>query len=747
MSTTPAATSHAFWASETDGRARAVFAAEGIRCAACARSIERAVSAVSGVERVQVNVATARVAVDWEPSRADLPRVLEAVERAGFKPVPLAGESAERAFREERRTAIKRVGLAGIGSMQAMMYMWGVYVAGPGGMDPAIESFLRYIGMLIATPVLLYSGWPFLRGAWHDIRRRALGMDVPVALALVLAYAASVFNTLRGEGLTYYDSVTMFIFFLGAGRYVEMTVRQRSLSTSDALARSLPAQASRLRADGSAERVSVQSIVVGDRLSIPRGAVIPVDAVLESGTALVDESLVTGESTPLRRHAGAALLGGSVNAGNAIIVRTSRDVAGSTLASIVGLLERAQGARPRLARLADRAASWFVAVILVLAVLVALAWLAVDPARAFPATLAVLVVTCPCALSLATPAAVAAATTRLARLGLLVTRADAIERLAHVDTLVLDKTGTLTTGTPRITAVQTCGDLEPVAALRIAAALERASNHPLALAFAPHAVASVTAANVRELAGQGIEGEIEGRLWRLGRPEFVAAIASGNATPAAEDTLCMGSDAGLAATFEIGDELRTEAARAIEALRGLGLDPVIASGDRTEAVARVAQALRIERAAGRLDPQHKIELVRELQRAGHRVLMIGDGVNDGPVLAAADVSCAMGQGSAVAQSAADLLLLNDSLEALAHGARTARETLHVIRQNLRWSLVYNFSAVPLAALDLVPPWLAAIGMSASSLLVVMNARRLARHDRPAAAGSAAATPAGREALT
>jgi Cu2+-exporting ATPase len=730
------ATPSGFWSSAAAGRSQAVFAAEGIRCAGCARTIERAVSALPGIERVSVNAATARVSVGWRESEVDLPSVLDAVEKAGFKPLPLAGAAAEEAFRRERRAALKRIGLAGLGTMQAMMYVFGLYVSEPHGMDPALEDYLRWVGLLIATPVLLYSGAPFFRGAWGNLRGRTLGMDVPVALALALAYAASVFNTLRGAGQTYFDSVTMFVFFLSAGRYLEMIVRQRSLSTSEALARSLPASVTRLREDDTTERISAQQIAAGDRLSIPKGAVIPVDASLLSAQALVDESLVTGESTPILRRAGEALPGGAVNAGASISVRALRDLGSSTLASIVGLLERAQSARPRLASTADRTASWFVGALLLVAAGVALAWLAVDPARAFPATLAVLVVTCPCALSLATPAAVAAATARLARLGLLVTRADAIERLAHVDTIVIDKTGTLTGGTACASVAQTSRACDASRALALAAALERHSDHPLALAFAPHADPGVIAGDVTEYEGRGIEGSIGGRRWRLGRADFVLECAGAADSRNADDTraepgdaLCLGDASDIFATFEVGEQARPEAAAALEALRSLGLRIVIASGDRVETVQRLARSLGIEHAHGRLDPAQKIELVRGLQREGHRVLMIGDGVNDGPVLAAADVSCAMGQGSAIAQAAADLLLLNDSLAVLARAVATARRTLAVIRQNLRWSLVYNFSAVPLAALDFVPPWLAAIGMSASSLLVVLNARRLAHDPR------------------
>lgn len=729
------AATRAIWSTRSGDHARAVFAAEGIRCAACSRTIERAVTALPGVEHINVNVATARIGVEWRPSTTSLPQILDAIESAGFKPVPLAGEAAEQAHLQERRTALKRIGLAGIGMMQAMMYVLGVYVATPDSIDPAIASYLRYVGLLIATPVLFYSGAPFLLGAWRALRQRSLNMDVTVGLALVLAYAASVFNTVRGHGQTYFDSVTMFIFFLSAGRYVEMIVRQRSLSTSDALTRSLPVYATRQRADGTTEKIPIRSVAAGDRLVIPKGAVIPVDAQLAEGSARVDESLITGESTPLQRHTGESLLGGSVNTGNAIVIIASRDVASSTLASIVALLERAQSTRPRIALAADRIASVFIATILALTSLVAIAWIFVDPSRAFPAVLSVLVVTCPCALSLATPVAVAAATTRLARLGLLVTRADALERLARVDTVVFDKTGTLTGGTMSISNVTTADGVTRAEALAIAAALERNSTHPIASAFSLHGDSTVVAQEVAETAGQGIAGRIDGQEWRLGRQEFVTGNLRDAAPFKSADALWLGNDAGPVATFELGEQIHAEASAALASLRSLNITPVIASGDRVESVARVANTLGIANAKGRLDPAQKSELVRQLQRAGHTVLTLGDGVNDGPVLATADVSCAMGQGSAIAQAAADMLLLNDSLGAVAQAVATARRMHEVIRQNLHWALIYNLTAVPLAAFDLVPPWLAAVGMSVSSLVVVLNARRLTRtprtHDTPA----------------
>jgi P-type Cu2+ transporter len=731
MSTRATTSAHAFWASESGGHARTVFAAEGIRCASCSRSIERALLELPGVERVNVNVATSRVCVDWDPSRSQLARILRATEDAGFKPVPLAGEAAESAFVQERRAALKRIGLAGLGMMQVMMYVFGVYVADPNDIDPAIASYLRYVGLVITTPVLIYSGAPFLIGAWNDLRRRVLGMDIPVALALLLAYAASVFNTVRAEGETYFDSVTMFIFFLGAGRYVEMVVRQRSLSISEAVGRSLPAHAMRVKADGATERVPVASIVAGDVLRIPKGGVIPVDSTLAEGVALVDESLVTGESKPERRGAGDRLLGGALSIGGAIRVVADRDVSGSTLASVVALLERAQGVRPPLARAADRTANGFIAGILVIAALVVAAWLVYDPSRAFPAALAVLVVTCPCALSLATPVAVAAAATRLARSGLLVTRADALERLARVDAVVLDKTGTLTAGGLSIVRTTMLGTVHHQAAMSAAAALERGSTHPIASLFSAYESTDVQATDVREFEGLGVSGRIHGRQWRIGRHDFVSELARDVAAPPGDVGVYIGNDSGLVAVFEIGESVRPEAFAAVERLRSLGVQTAIASGDRQEAVDAARLALQIDQASARLAPGQKVDLVRALQSQGRRVLAVGDGVNDGPALAAADVSCAMGQGSAIAQAASDFLLLNDALNALAEGVATARRMLLIIRQNLRWSLVYNFSAVPLAAFGLVPPWLAAIGMSVSSLVVVLNARRLAGGRAPA----------------
>ena len=716
----------AHWASESGGEGHVVFTAEGIRCANCARSIRRAVDALPGIRRVDINVVDGRVSVVWDSARTTLGAILGSVSQAGFRPVPLVGDAAAAAQREERRTALKRIGLAGIGAMQLMMYAAGLWVGAFQGIDPRIADYLRWTCLLITTPVLAYSGAPILRGGLQDIRRRALGMDVTVSLALLLAYGASVANTARGVGEVYYDSVAMFILLLLIGRYVEMRSRHQAASVTDALARSLPTRAQRIDpATGEIGRVALSEIRAGDLLRVASGETVPVDGTVAEGIALVDESLVTGESEPRRRAADEPLLGGSTNAGATITLRATRRADESTLHGLVRMLERAQGERPRLGIAAERMASWFVARVLALTVVVGLAWWYFEPGRALPAVLAVLVATCPCALSLATPVAIAAATSRLARLGVLVMRADAVEGLAGVDTVLLDKTGTLTVGRPTVKTIH-IGGRDPLTereALVVAAALERGSQHPMAVAFRDHADPAVDCADAHEIAGQGVTGTVLGRRWRLGKPAFALGAAVERPVEMTDAGVAMMDDLGRIAAFEVSDPLRDDAAATTAGLRRAGLAVRIASGDRAGTVARVAATLGVDDAEGALSPADKLARLKALQSAGHRVLMVGDGINDGPVLAAADVSMAMGRGSAIAHAAGDLLLMRDSLAALPEAVRVARAALLRVRQNLRWAAGYNLAAIPLAALGFMPPWLAALGMSLSSLVVVFNARR------------------------
>jgi Cu2+-exporting ATPase len=703
----------------------ALLAVEGMHCAACAGRIEKALRSLEGVERAAVNVAAHRLHVTWDGARVSQSRLLQVVSDLGFTLRELDDADAIGRRRVEKRTALKRIAVAGLAMMQVMTFAVALYAGDWEGMEAHYASFLRLVSMLVTLPVVLYSAAPFFSAAWRDLARRRVGMDVPVSLAILLAFAASVFNTLRGSGEVYFDSVTMFVFFLLLGRFVEMQARHHAGSVTQAMAAALPRAALRLR-DCRTESVELHALQAGDTVVVPAGAVIPADGTVVLGTSRVDESLLTGESTPVACTPGRNVIGGSLNVGSPLQVKLSAVGADTVLSHIVRLLERAQSERPRIALAADRAATHFVAWILGAAVIVCALWLWLDPPRAFPATLALLVVTCPCALSLATPAALAAATSHLARSGLLVTRADAIERLAQARHAVFDKTGTLTQGAPAIARSHVIGQLPLDRCQAIAAALEASSEHPLAAAFRDSTLELPVVGSVKVESGYGISGVVDGERYRIGRLDFVEAIASARTIHRAPATaIFLGSTSGLLAAFEMNDALREGAGDAVRALEQLGVSTHMASGDHAETVRRVADQLGIGSWRARLTPEDKLQYIRGLDRARGGVAMIGDGINDAPVLGAASVSIAIGSGSALAQASADLVLTSKSLLAIPAGVAIARQALAIMRQNLAWAAAYNLAAIPLAAMGYIAPWAAAIGMSASSILVVLNAWRLA----------------------
>jgi len=701
---------------------------EDTRCSACSWLIGERLRRLPGIARAAVNPATGRAQVAYDSTRVGLAEILRSVASLGYRPHVLGATDTLEVATRERRTALKRLAVAGFGMMQVMMIATALYVGARQGIDPIIREYLRITCLVITGPVLVYAGRPFFAGAWAAWRSRHLGMDVPVTFALVLAFGASAWNTLAHRGEVYFDSVTMFVFLLLLARYVEMSARHRAGSTGDALLRLVPATALRVRA-GLRERVPIAALVADDRIIVPVGECFPADGTVVAGRTETDESMLTGESRPVEKREGATVIAGTLNVGGPVEVALSAVGTSTVLAGIVRLLERAQTERPRIARLADRAATWFVTRVLLGALLVAVIWLWIDPSRAFEATLAVLVVTCPCALSLATPTVVTAATAALARQGLLITRADAIESLAQVDHVLFDKTGTLTEGKPRIEKVWPLrGTAED--ALRIAAGLEQVSEHPLAQAFAQIRT-DQRAQRVTIFPGEGLEGVLDGHLWRIGTKSFVAAMAGEPPTGADEASIYLGGETGWQAAFQLEDRLRPEAAASVRELQQLGLTCHIASGDQIDAVARIAGQLGITDWRARQMPDEKVAFVHGLTAQNHKVLAVGDGINDAPVLAAASVSVALGTGSALAQATADVVVLRGDLAALPDAITTARRATRVIRQNLAWATLYNLVALPIAALGWIPPWLAAIGMSASSLLVVLNALRLTRSTKPA----------------
>ena len=701
---------------------------EGITCAACVWLNERHVRALEGVTDFQVNYSTHRAHVTWDEQRLQLSDILKAISSIGYIAHPFDPGRQEQVQKKEKSQALRKLFVAGLGTMQVMMLAIAMYAGDYSGMDMNIEQFMRWISFLLTIPVIVYSARGFFTTAWRDLKRAQLSMEVPVSLAIGGAFSASIWHTVQGSGEIYFDSVCMFSFFLLTSRYLEMGARHKAGQAAEELVKLLPATATRVAEDGAHAVVAVSQLSPGDIVLIKPGETVPADGEVCEGTSSVDESLLTGESLPRSRGIGDALVGGSLNVESPLHMRITSVGEDTLVSGIVRLLDRAQSEKPKLARLADHIAGYFVGALLLVAGAVAIYWALNDPAHAFEITLAVLVVTCPCALSLATPAAVTAATGSLTRLGLLSTRGHVLETLAHADHIVFDKTGTLTRGALSLAAVTPLGSDSEQRVQDIAAALSRGSEHPVAKVLALHGQQLPSVQELASQPGNGMQGSIDGVRYRLGHAAFVAEL-SASALPPLDSAhlgtqVFLGSETGVLARFDLSDRLRNDAVGAVQHLKQLGLTTHIFSGDDPRAVEQVASQLDIDDFRGGMRPDDKLARVRELQAAGHTVVMVGDGVNDAPVLAGADVSVAMGQGAQLAHASADMVALSEHLDMLGEGVLKARATRRIIKQNLAWALGYNLCAVPLAAIGLVAPWMAAIGMSLSSLVVVMNALRL-----------------------
>ena len=705
---------------------------EGITCAACVWLNERHLMQLPGVLAVQVNYATRRARIRWCEGEIRLSEILAAVAAIGYRAHPYDPLRSEELAQRERRGALWRLFVAGFGMMQVMMYALPVYIS-DGDMSDNVLSLMHWASLLLTLPVVFYSAAPFFERAWRDLRLRRAGMDVPVALGVGFAFAASVWATLSGRGDVYFDSVSMFVFFLLGGRYLEMLARQRATRGAESLGRLLPSFARRLSVDGLVEeRVPAGQLQAGDRVLVRPGETIVVDGLVRAGRSEVNEAWLTGESVPQFRQVGDAVLGGSLN-GSGVLEIEARQVGEATrLAMIRRLMERAAAERPKLVEQADRVAGIFTLVLLALALLAGGYWWLTDAVRAIPVFVAVLVVSCPCALSLATPVALTVATDAFARAGLLVTRGHAIEALAQADHFVFDKTGTLTTGVLRVEDVACVPGLGRDQALALAAALELHSEHVIGRAIVAAAGEGVLAASDVEIcAGQGLAGSIAGESHALGRYEHVARWAA-SALPAslmlseARSIVYLARRGQWLAAFALGDSLRADAGTLLAGLRDAGCGVSIFSGDSATAVRAVAEVLHVADARADLTPEEKHAGLHGLQSRKAVVAMVGDGINDAPVLAQAHVSIAMAGGTELARNQADILLLNDALDRLLLGRRLARKTLVVIRENLIWALSYNLLAIPAAMAGWVTPWIAGVGMGLSSLLVVLNALRIAR---------------------
>ncbi len=708
------------------GRWRTLVAVEGIHCGACVWLIEHHLRRIPGVLAAAVNYSTRRVLLEWDDARVHLGDVLEALARIGYQPAPNVRHASEVAQRRVQRLALLRTLVAWLAMMQVMMLAWPGYLD-PHGMNSAETAIFRWASLSVTFPVLLFSGWTFMIGALRDWRLRRLGMDVPVVLGLWGAFVASAVSVVHGAGPVYFDSVDMFLALLLSARLIETSLRHRSANAADELLEQLPAAVRRRQDDGTWQSVAITRLRAGDVVQVPSGSLVPVDGVVVDGNSHADEALLTGESVAVAKAAGARVLAGSMNIDSPLVVRAEAAGQGTRIAQMVDLMNGALADKPRAARLADVAAHWFTLMLLAVALGTALLWWWLNPARIVPAVIAVLVVSCPCALSLAVPAALAAATARLSRGGVLIARGHALDVVTGVHAWLFDKTGTLTTGhADHVRVTWSVPDVEPARALALAAALEQGVQHPLALAVLAQARADalvlppVCAACA--VPGQGVEGEIDGQRLRLGKPLRNDA----GAEPGATLLELTDVDGGRAlATIEVSETLRPGAAESIAALRGAGATVELLSGDNASSVAAWAARAGIASAYGGLLPQDKLARVRALQSQGLRVAMVGDGVNDAPTLGAADVSVSFASAAPIARAGADVVLAFDDMRALTLLVDIAGRTQAVIRQNLAWAVAYNAVFVPLAVAGRIAPVWAAVGMSCSSLLVVMNSARLA----------------------
>lgn len=710
-----------------DGRRETFLLVEGMNCAACTWLLEKTLQACPGVERAEVSLDNHQARVIWRRGEGTLGEFLAAIHRTGYTAQPWSQEARRAADRSEEKRMLIGLGIAGVGTMQVMMYAIALYAGALQGISDDMRDLLRWSSLAIASVVVLVSARPFFSEAWRMLRNRALGMDVPVAIAIGGAWIASAWATFTGTGEVYFDSVCMFTFFLLCGRYLEARARRRSARFALPADRLLPVSAWQM-VDRVPRVVAADALAPGDLLLVRPGQVVAADGRVEEGRSHVDESLLTGEFTPVARGPGDPVTAGTLNVESPLQVRISAAGRGTRAAAIERMLAGARADRPRIVRSADRVASAFVAAVLVTACAVWLFWHFRAPAEAFWITLSVLVITCPCALSLATPAALTAATGALRGRGFIVAGGEALESLARASHVVFDKTGTLTAGALVIEEIHALADTSTEDCLRLAASLEAHATHPVAAAFV-NAATPGPASQVRQVAGQGVSGDCDGRTLRLGRAEFVAR--PWNRPPPTPPTgdgtwILLGDGAQALAWFRLMEPLRADARESIRELRALGLGVSMLSGDRTDAVAALAARTGIDDHLGDCGPERKLAFIDALQQSGQHVVMVGDGINDAPGLDRALVSVAMGGGAELTRARADVVVASDRLADLPRAIRHARRTQAVIGQNLAWALGYNLLALPAAAAGLVPPWAAAIGMSASSLAVTLNALRLSR---------------------
>ncbi|ACK46718.1 heavy metal translocating P-type ATPase [Shewanella baltica OS223] len=698
---------------------------DGITCAACAWLIEHKVKQLTGVSQVLVNSTTQRAMISWDKRTVKLSDILGQISRIGYQAAPYQVDEQELNNKLNSRKFLLRLGLAGFATMQVMMFALALYTGYFTDLDVQYRDYFRWVSMIFATPVVLYSAQPFYFSAIRTLLSGKLNMDVSVSIAIGGAYVASCFATVNGTGEVYFESVSMFTFFLLLGRYFEQKARQKASVSSSNLHKLVPLTA-HLVNDNGQEEIPAKKLRLNDVILVKPGEMIAADGMVIEGHTSINEAMLTGEQMPIEKTVASQVYAGTINVDQPIKVSVTALGQDQLVAEIIRLQELASNTKPAIALLADKLSRYFSGTILTIATITYLVWHQISPEDAFWVTLSVLVATCPCALALATPTAVTCATAIFTRLGIITRKAGVFEKLPLIKHVVFDKTGTLTCGTLSIGQTQCMADLTKTQALAIAAALETGSRHPIAAAFTVFADNALVAEEVHHKVGFGVRGRIDGTDYLIGNAVFTGASID-TRDPAQKIWLARSCNEQLEvlASFEIQDNIRQDSKATVEMLKQQGCRISIASGDSSGHVHQLAKELGIDDVHSGLMPADKLALVTRLQQHT-RVAMFGDGINDAPVLAGADLSVAMGSGSAIAKNSADLILLGDHLSRFTQAVSVAKLTTQIIRQNLAWALGYNALILPLAVTGHVAPYIAAIGMSASSLIVVGNSLRLLR---------------------
>ncbi|MDJ0956013.1 MAG: heavy metal translocating P-type ATPase [Arenicellales bacterium] len=713
---------------------------KGINCGACLWLIESCLAEVRGVESVMVNYTTRRALVTWDKDTTTLQRILQKFRDIGFTAYPYEYREGATLLHGERDQQLRRMGISGVLGMQIMMIAVALYFGKTSGIAQNYELFFEWISMLLALPIVFYCAQPFFRGAWRSIIHKQPSVDLPVSLGIGIAFAASVWATITATGDTYFEAVAMFVFLLLAVRYFELVARERGLDAVSHIQNSIPTLSTRIDEQGNLLQTPATRLKVNDHVLVGVGARIPTDAVLVEGATAVDESVISGESDPVSKQVNDELVGGSINLDSPITIRVTRTHDHSTVSTIAYLAERAQSAKPRFVQLVDRIAVWFViGVILVAAVVAAYCWW-YAPERLLTTVIVVLVIACPCALSLATPAAISASVGALTRRGIVLLRGDCLEKLTQISHVVFDKTGTLTKGELAIDEIDLYGSYSEMEVLSIAGALEASSTaHPISQALVKALKDKNNglraAQKVVHTAGGGVTGTVLDKSYHFGSQQFIEeklgkevaeACSTSQQRKKGTTVSLLANETGVMARFHFSDELRPEAKEVVTQLKAEGKKTSILSGDRHQAVTKVAAAVGISEYHAQLSPQQKLDQLRHYHADGESVLAVGDGVNDAPILGAALVGVAMGSAVDLTQAAGDVVSLNDRLTDLNYLLKQAEKTRRIIMQNFIWALGYNVLALPLGIVGLVPPWVAVIGMSLSSLIVVTNALRLSK---------------------